>query len=149
MFVSSLNFVGLTEKRDKNCFGIWEKENWRNKGINKHQQPDSSNTWCTWYINLLSMCGPSFSFVGLSVSEKREMKLFDIWKLDRKKNEEIKGRICRRSLVLCYIKQQMIHNIFTKLQNSLCNSSWEIFVTNFPLYITLEWEMEKGKKKAK
>ena len=93
------------------------------------------------------MCGPSFSFVGLSVPEKREMKLFDIWKLERKKNEEIKGRINRRSLVLFHIKQQMIHNICTKLQNSMCNSSWEIFVTNFPIYITLEREMEKVKRR--
>ena len=95
------------------------------------------------------MCGPSFSFVGLSVPEKTQMKLFDIWKLERKKNDEIKGRISRGSLVLFHIKQQMIHNICTKLQNSMCNSSWEIFVTNFPMYITLEWEMEKRKKKAK
>ena len=51
--------------------------------------------------------------------------------------------VSRRNLVLFNIKQQMIHNTCTKLQNSTCNSSWEIFVTNFP--ITLEWEMEKGK----
>ena len=43
-------------------------ENWRNKGINKHQQPDSSIHDTT---NLLSLCGPSFNFVCLSVSEKR------------------------------------------------------------------------------
>ena len=95
------------------------------------------------------MSGPSFSFVCLSVPEKREMKLFEIWKLERKKNEEIMGRISSRSLVLFHIKQQMIHNICTNLQNSMCNSSWEIFVTNFPMYITLEREMEKRKKKAK
>ena len=88
----------------------------------------------TWYINLLSMCGPSFNFVCLSVPEKSEMKFFDIWKLERKKNEEIKGRITRRNLVLFHIKQQMIHNTCTKLQNPTCNSSWEIFVTNFPMY---------------
>ena len=57
-----------------------------------------------WNTNLLPMCGPSFSFVGLSVPEKREMKLFDIWKLERKKSEEIKGRISRRCLVLFHIK---------------------------------------------
>ena len=35
--------------------------------------------------------------------EKLEMKYFDIWKLERKKNEEIKGRISRQSLVLFHI----------------------------------------------
>ena len=91
-----------------------------------------------WYINVLSMCGPSFNLVCLSFPEKREMKLifFYISKLERKKNEEIKGRISRRNLVLFHIKQQMIHNICTKLQNPTCNSSWEIFVTNFPIYYT-------------
>ena len=115
------------------------ERNWSNKGINKNQQLDSS----TRYINLLSMCGPSFNFVCLSVPEKREMNLFDIWKLERKKNEEIKGRISRRNLVLLHIKQQMIHNTCTKLQNPTCNSSWEIFVTNFPVYYT---EVRDGKK---
>ena len=95
------------------------------------------------------MCGPSLSFVGLSVPEKRQMKLFDIWKLERKKNEEIKGKIIRTSLVLFHIKQQMIHIICTKLQSSMCNSSWEIFVINFPMYITLEWEMERKRRQNK
>ena len=64
------------------------------------------------------MCGTSFNFVGLSVPEKREMKCFDIWKLERKKNEEIKGRISRRSLVRFHVKQQMIHNIFYQITKS-------------------------------
>ena len=55
---------------------------------------------------------------------------FYIWKLERKENEEIKGRISRRSLVLFPIIQQ----ICTKSQNHRCNSSWEIFDTNFPMY---------------
>ena len=54
--------------------------------------------------------------VPLSPWEKRD-ELFDIWKLVRKKNEEIKGRISRKNLVLFHIKQQMIHNTYTKLQN--------------------------------
>ena len=48
----------------------------------------------------------------------------------------IKRKISRRNLVLFPIKQQMIHNTCTKLQNPMCNSSWEIFVTNFPMYYT-------------
>ena len=96
------------------------------------------------------MCRPSFNFVWLSVSEKRKMKFFYIWKLERKKNEEIKGRISMRNLVLFHIKQQMIHNTCTKLQNPTYNSSWEIFVTNFPMYYigVRDGKKEKWKKKA-
>ena len=36
------------------------------------------------------MCGQRLNFVGRSVPEKREMKYFDIWKLETKENEEIK-----------------------------------------------------------
>ena len=50
------------------------------------------------------------------------------------KEKKIKERISKRSLALFHIKQQLIHNICTKLQNPRCNSSWEIFVTNFPMY---------------
>ena len=61
------------------------------------------------------MCGPSFNFVGLSVLEK-------FWRLKiGKKNEEIKGIISGRSLVLFHIKPQMVHNICTKSQSPMCN----------------------------
>ena len=80
------------------------------------------------------MCGPSLNFAGLSVPDKREMNFFDTWKLERKKNEEIKGGKCRRRLVLFHIIQQMIHNICTKLQNHRFKSSWEIFDTNVLMY---------------
>ena len=113
--------------------------------MNKHQQPDSSVHGTS---TLLSMCGPSFNFVCLSVPEKREMNFFDIWKLERQKNEEIKGRISRRSLVLFHIKQQMIHNICTKLQNPTCNIP-EKYLSQISLCITLKWEIEKRKNKAK
>ena len=75
------------------------------------------------------------------------MTFFDIWKLERKKNEEIKGRISRRSLVLFHITQQMIHNICTKLQNHRCNSSWEISDTNFSMYYIGVRDREKGKRR--
>ena len=53
----------------------------------------------------------------LSVPEKREMNylIFENW--TEKKNEEIKGKISWKNLVLFHIKQQMIHNTCTKLQN--------------------------------
>ena len=68
------------------------------------------------------------------------MKLFDIRKLERKKNEEIKGRVSRRSLVLFHIKQQMIHNICTKLQNSMCNLAlYSLFQIFSVAFLTLEY----------
>ena len=39
----------------------------------------------------LSTCVPSFNLLGLTVPEKSEMKNFNVWKLERKKNEEING----------------------------------------------------------
>ena len=70
--------------------------------------------------------------VSLRPWEKRD-DIFLYLKIG-KKNKEIKGRISSRNLVLFQIKQQMIHNTCTKLQNSPEDSSWEIFVINFPMY---------------
>ena len=89
----------------------------------KFQPSRTHSSWemYTWYINLQSKCGLSLNFVCLSVPEKREIHFFYIWKLERKKNEEIEGRISRRNLVPFHIKRQMIHNTCTKLQNPTCN----------------------------
>ena len=90
--------------------------------------------------------------VPLNPGEKTD-EVFYIWKLERKKNEEIKGRISRKNLVLFHIKQQMIPNTCTKLQNLTCNSSWEIFVTNFPMYMyyigVRDGKKQTWKKKVK
>ena len=37
------------------------------------------------------MCVSSFNLLGLTVPEKSVTKNFNVWKLERKKNEEIKG----------------------------------------------------------
>ena len=42
--------------------------------------------------------------------------------------------------------QQDIPNICTKFQNPRCSSSWEIFDTNFPIYV-LHWSERWRKKK--
>ena len=98
MCVSSFNFVGLTEKCDKKI-KVLEFER---KKIEEIKENISTSILIQLYINLLSLCGPSFNFVleGLPVPEKREMKFFYTWKLERKENEEIKGRISRMSLLL-------------------------------------------------
>ena len=55
--------------------------------MNKQQQPDSSthdtSTHCP-HVHLVST-------VGLTVPEKSVAKSFNVWKLEVKKNEEMKG----------------------------------------------------------
>ena len=52
--------------------------------MNKQQQPDSD----LHKISAKSTCVPSFNLLGLTVPEKGVMKNFDVWKLERKKNEK-------------------------------------------------------------
>ena len=87
-------------------FRIWEKQNWRNKGINKHQQPDSSTHDTSTYCPCVDQVSP----LCTSQSLRKERWIF----LKRKKNEEIKERISRRNLVLFHIKQ-MDYNIKIKI----------------------------------
>ena len=61
------------------------------------------------------------------------MNFFDIWKLERKKNEEIKGRISKESGCLSYNTTNDSQHLY-KLENPRGNSSWEISDTNFPMY---------------
>ena len=48
-------------------------------------------------------------------------------------------------LILFYTIQQVIPNNYTKFQNPMCSSSWEIFDTNFTMYYTgvRDWKKEK------
>ena len=45
----------------------------------------------TKYIHPLSTCVPSFNFLGLIVPKKIVTKIFNVWKLERKKNEKNDG----------------------------------------------------------
>ena len=65
----------------------------------KQQQPDFLYTI---YICLLSTCVQSFNFLDLTVPEKNVTKKNNVWKLERKNNEEIKGRIRSSSPILVY-----------------------------------------------
>ena len=77
MCVSSYNFVGLTEKCDKK-FNVLEFERKKIEEItNKHQQPDSRHTIHQPNVYV-------WTKFQLCVPEKREMRFFDIWKLERK-----------------------------------------------------------------
>ena len=65
------------------CLKIGEKEKWIRGQISSSLIP------YTRFICTLSTCVPSFNLLGLTAPEKN----FNVWKLERKKNEEIKGRI--------------------------------------------------------
>ena len=66
----------------------------------------------------------SFNLLGLTVSEKTPTKIFNAWKLERKKNEELKGQISS-SLILVYMIHPLIVHVFTKFHPSRPHSSWE------------------------
>ena len=63
-------------------FENWEeKEKWSNKGKKWQQQRYKR------YILSHSTCVTSLQYLGLTV-EKSVMKIFNLWKLERKKNEK-------------------------------------------------------------
>ena len=73
------------------------------KGTNKQQQPDSgihdTSAHCPRVYHVsLSTCVPSFNLLGLTFPEKSVTKTFNVWKLERKKNGEIKGQMSSSSL---------------------------------------------------
>ena len=49
--------------------------------------------WYTRYVHPLSTSVPSLNIFGLIVPEKSVTKNFNVWKLERQKNEEITGQI--------------------------------------------------------
>ena len=87
----------------------------------------------------------SFNFVCLSVPEKRKIY---IWKLERKKREEIKGRISRRNQVLFHTTTNDSQH-FVPSYKILRAIVPEKYLSQISLCITLEWEMEKMRNKAK
>ena len=88
-----------------------------NKGTNKQQQPDSS-------IHDTSAHCPRVYQV--SVPEKSVMKNFNVWKLERKKNEEIKGRISSSRLILVYTIHLPTVHVCTKFQSSRPQFLWKV-----------------------
>ena len=98
MCVPNFNLLSLIVP-EKSVTKNWEKEKWRNKGMNK-----SSSLIPIHTMNLsLSMCVQSFNLQGLTVPEKSVTKNFTVWKLERKKNEETKGQI-RAAAWLWYVR---------------------------------------------
>ena len=97
----------------QNLFNVWklERKKRRNKGMNKHQQPDST-------------CVPSFNLLGLAVPEKSVTKIL-MFENCRKKNEKVKGQISSSSLIPVYTIYMPTVHVCTKFQSSTSHSSWE------------------------
>ena len=106
---------------------------------NKHQQPDSdTSAHCPRVYH-----GPCFNLPGLTVAEKSVTKNFNVWKLERKKNEEIKGRISTSSLIPLHTIHLPTVHVCTKFQSSRSHSSWQCD-ENFNLkgYGMTEWQSQ-------
>ena len=118
-------------------------ENWReikikNKGTNKR-----AAAWFryTRYICPLSTCIPSFNLLGLIVPEKSMTKNFNVWKLERKKNYEIKGWISSSSWFR-YTRYICPLSTCTKFKSSRPHSSWEKCDEN----VFNAWKLERKMK---
>ena len=93
----------------------------------------------TWYICSLPTYVPSFN-LGPIVPKKSDEK-FQCWKLEKKKNEEeIKGWISSRSLILVYMIHLPTVHVCTKLQSPRPHSSWEKSDEKFQC-----WKLERKK----
>ena len=126
--VPNFNLLGVTvpEKSVTKNFKVWKLERKKNEEI-KGQISSSSSLILiyTWYICPLSMCVPSINLSGLAVSEKSVTKNFNNWRLERKKNEEIKGQISSSSMIPVYMIHLPTVHMWTMVQPSRPYSFWE------------------------
>ena len=67
-------------------------------------------------------------------------KIFKVWKLERKKNEEIKGRISSSSLISVYTIQLPTVHVCTKFQSSRPHSSEKSVTKIFRNDWITEWQ---------
>ena len=117
-------------------FENW-KENCRNKGTSKKQQPDSGihdtsvHCPCVYQVSI---------FYASQFLRKVWQKNVNVWKLERKKNEEIKGQISSSSLIPVYTIHLPTVHVCTKFQSSMPHSSWEKCDKNFNV-----WKLERKK----
>ena len=88
-------------------------------------QTSSRSLILVYMIHLPTTCVPSFNLLGLTVFEKSVTNNFQCWKLERKKNEEIKGWISSSSLILDDTIDLPTVYVCTKFQSSRPHSSRE------------------------
>ena len=105
--------IALAEEKDKLV-----TENWRDKGrnnrMNKYEQPDFNihNT-----LNLFFMFG-CFNILCLAVLENNVIKNLNVWTLERKISEEIKGSISSSNLIAVYTIHPLTLNMCNKFRMS-------------------------------
>ena len=129
------------EKKDEN-FKCWKLERKKNEKIKGWIS--SSSLILVYMINLptVHVCTNFQSSRPHSSWEKRDEK-FQCWKLERKKNEEIKGWISSSSLIRVYMIHLPTVHMCTKFQSSRPHSSWVKVTKNF--YVK-NWRERKMKK---
>ena len=89
------------------------------------------------------MCVPSFDLLGLTVPAKRMIDKFQCWKLERKKNEEIKWWISSSSLILVYMTHLPTVHVCTNFQSSRPHSFEKSATKNFHVE---NWERKKNEE---
>ena len=134
----------VSEKRVTKNFNVWKLERKKNEEI-KGWKRAATWFWYTRYICPLSMCIPSSNLLGLTVPEKSVTKNFNVWKFERKKNEEIKEWISNSSLIPVYTIHLPTVHMCTKFQSSRPHSSWEKCDEKFLMFEN--WREKKKEKK--
>ena len=133
--------LGLTVP-EKSVMKNFNVENWRarkmkkKKGMNKNSSLILVNMI---HLPTVHVCTNFQSSRPHTSREKCDEK-FQCWKLDRKKNEELKGRISSSSLILIYMIHLPTLHVCTKFQSSRSHSSREKCDKKFQC-----WKLERKK----
>ena len=117
--VPSFSLQGLTisEKSVTKNFNVWKLERKKNEEM-KGRIRVAAWFQYTRYIHPLSTCVTSFNLLGLTVPEKCVRKMFNAWKMERKKNDELKGWISSSILISVYTIQLPTVHVCMKFQPS-------------------------------
>ena len=114
----------VPEKSVTKNFNVWKLERKKNEEIKGWICRSSLIPVYTIHLPTVHVC-TKFQPSRLTVPEKSVMKNFNVWKLERKKNEEIKGWISRSSLIPVHTIHLSTVHVCTKFQCSRPHSSWE------------------------
>ena len=112
----------------------WELERKKNEKIKGQISSNSLILVYTIHPPTVHVC-TKFQPSRPTVPEKSVTKIFNVWKLERKKNEEIKGWISSSSLILVYMIHPPIVQVCPKFQLCRHHSSWENCDKNFHLKV--------------
>ena len=134
MCVPSFSLLGLTapEKSVTKNFNVWKLERKKSKEIKGQISRSSLISVYTIHLPIVHVCTKFQSSRPYSSWEKCGEK-FNVWKLERKTNEEINGQISRSSLIPVYTIHLPTDHVCTKFQSSRPHSSWKKYDENFHL----------------